>query len=332
MPFWSGGYLFVPASVFADRELGLSCSYNSQKGTAAIWVSDQPGRALIFDLREDLVWDGVKENNYSPPALVRSSGLFVAVSTVAVFFGLTYTNTKVNHGYLVRIRSASSVLTDADFIDAGASQFLSRYSHYVKLQQQPGAAPDPGGSVTVTPGTAVTAGNRTTALCIRAEEPAEVTALLDAIAAGSYVTFYAGESFLRENADLIRRITASGHGIGLLADAAARQPAEEQLRAANQALAAAAGVKSRLCLVENAGNAELERIESAGYRCLRPDVNRAAAGLLRTSARSLLKLLNARPDAVSVWLDGNVTAEGLETFQSAARKENDRLAAMTETA
>lgn len=331
MPFWSGGYLFVPASVFSNRELGVSFSYNSQKKTAAIWSVSQPGNALIFDLRNDLVWDGSRENNYSPTAILRSSGLFVAVSMVAGYFGLSYTNTKVSHGYLVRIRSSASVLTDADFIDAGASLLLSRYSQYVKSKTDTGGTGGAAGGEVAAPGeTAPETGEKNITLCIRADDSSAVTALLDALDGSAYVTFYAREDFLRRNGDLLRRITASGHGVGLIADAAAGS-AEEQLRAANEALWAATGGKTRLCLPENAGEDALAELEQAGWCCLRPDADRAGKGLRSAvSARALLASL--KKGASIVWVSDNVTADGLEAFRSAAGKENDRLTAMTETA
>lgn len=337
MPFWSGGYLFVPASLFSARELGLSFSYNRLKKTAVIWANGQQGRALIFDLAGDLVWDGAKENNYSPPAIVRSSGVFVAVSMVAAYFGLTYTNTKVAHGYLVRIRGSNSVLSDADFIDAGASQFYSRYTKYIKAKE-----PSAGSSGTVSgagtgTGTAVepepSVGGGSAALCIRApEKPEDLGALLDALGGENGITVYFTARQLGESGDLLRRMLAMGCAVGLTADAGLDQPVRRQLQSANAALWAAAGIKTRLCLVDNASAQTLAAAAADGYCCLQPDLDRSREGLRGASgARALLSGVNARRGTVSVWLDGSVTAAGLSALRTAAARGSDRLTAMTET-
>lgn len=329
MPFWSGGYLYVSSSVFSNKDLGVYYSFNAAKHTVVLYTTS---RALIFNLTDGTVTDG-QGNGYYPAAATRSSGVFLPVSTVTTFFGLTYSTSKVSHGMLLRIRSASSVLPDSMFLDAAASQLEYRYSQYTKASAPPQTPTIPS-TVTGnddTPDETPIAG-KTLYLCFYVTDADRAGTLLDVLdAAGARATFYFSGEQLAASGDLLRRMIATGQTVGLAADAAAGDAAG-QLQKANEALRRAGGEKSRLACVLNGTSVSRNAVEAAGYRCLSADLNRASAGLNGTaSAAALLKRVTARTGSVSVWLSDNVNRSGLKAFLTSAAAADDRCLGLTET-
>jgi len=337
MPFWSGGYLYVSSYMFSSRdsvkELGLYYSYNSTKKMVVLYTS---AHSLIFNMNDDTVIDGVG-GSYYPPAVSRNGSIFLPVSVVADFFGMTYSNTRVSRGYVIRLRNSNSVLSDSMFIDAAASQLNARYAQYLKsLEPQSG-----GSSATVQPAlppaetgteTETDIPGKTVYLCFRVGDAQRTAAMLDLLRGSGYAAFYVTEQQIRENGGLIRRMIASGQAVGLIADGASRkQSVADQLSAANQALSEAANARTRLCYVENAGESGRAAAAAAGYSCLIPDINRGTYGLRNESNASyLLSQIEKRRGAVSVWCGDQATPEGLRIFLAAARKAGDRMLGATE--
>ena len=53
MPFWSGGYLYIPGSVFTGyvrEDSGIAYTYIASKKMAALYEAGKSGRSLAFDL------------------------------------------------------------------------------------------------------------------------------------------------------------------------------------------------------------------------------------------------------------------------------------------
>lgn len=99
MPFWSGGYLYIPASIFTGtvrKELGINYIRTSKN----LPILSGSGKALLFDLEKGTVSDG-EGTNYYPVAIQRGDEVFVAVSLVTLFFNLNYSQQKVPRGRLV---------------------------------------------------------------------------------------------------------------------------------------------------------------------------------------------------------------------------------------
>ena len=73
MPFWSGGYLYIPSSLFTGntrKALGVSCVGSSQ---TVILYSDGGARSLIFDLSKSYTQD--REGNISYPGAIQRGGV-----------------------------------------------------------------------------------------------------------------------------------------------------------------------------------------------------------------------------------------------------------------
>jgi hypothetical protein len=329
MPFWSNGYLYAAGSIFATRDLGTGYFYNSTKKLAVVYSLQTPSYALFFNLDKDTVDDG-DGYGYYPPAILKGGTVFLPVALVSNFFGLTYTSNKVSNGYLIRVRSASSVLSDRVFIDAGTSRLNQRYSEYLAAKEpvtQPEQQTPPDSD-----STGQTAGRQTVYLCFRAGEQTEaLLAVLDAKNARG--TFYMTAEEIASSGDLARRIVATGHRLGLVAEGGGEVPVAQQLRQGNEALWQAAGEKTRLCVLENGTEEETQAAEDAGYCVLSPRIDRSASGLRgSTQAQRLFDQLTARRGAVTVWLADKATASGLQAFITLAAEADDQLAGLRETA
>lgn len=331
MPFWSDGYLYVPGSVFANygKELGVSYSYNAAKEKVILYANGETMRYLLFDLNKDYAEDQ-NGNMYFQKPLVRNGVIFLPVSLIAQSFGLIYSTIAVERGYLVWVRTQSADMSERIFADAAIYPMETRYNQYLKSQE----TGQPEDETTESTGTPSESGQRVY-LCIRADDAETVSELLDALDwYDSQAAFYCTVDFLEQEGDLLRRMTATGQAIGILADAAEEgRTVAEQLAAGNAALEAATCGKTRLARLENVSDQTAADVEAMGYCCLWPDMDRSPYPLAdSSSADVLLRRVGDRSGDVSVWLGGGTTAAGLRAFLSELRSAGDRCLAMTETA
>ncbi len=269
MPFWADGMLYVPNTAIdtgsMPKELGIYSSYNREKQLVTLVKSR---KVLIFDIAAGTVTDN-NEEEYPGRAIVRGGYAFLPVDTVAKYFGLSYSCTKVTYGYLVRIRSDAAVLSDSKFIDAAATPMAERYRQYEKAHQP--AVEEP---VKTEPEEEERPTERTTAyLVVEATDAASAERILRAAGAGN-VTFLLGEKALSGNDDLLRRIIISGSAAALCVDAA--QDAEHTLAAierANELLWIAGNTKTRLVYLKGGSDAVTAEVRDAGYCTLSFDLN-----------------------------------------------------------
>lgn len=329
MPFWSGGYLYLPSTIFTGsvgRQLGISYSRYVNRQTVILYSSDT--HALIFDLANNTTKDN-QGNAYAQTAILRGGVVFVPEPVITSFFGITCTRTAVPYGYLVRLRNSEAVLSDQLFADAASYTMEERYDQYLKTHTEEGGQTD-GGTQGVTPSVK----GKSVYLCLSAQDPELVEDALEALELyGGQATFYCSLEFLEEQGDLLRRMEVSGQGIGILADSAdPERTAAEQLERGNELLYRAACAKTRLVCVENASERTLSDLAQAGYCCLQADMDRTAYALTSSaSAQTLLQRVSAHSGNVSVWLGESVSGTGLRSFLQKADQADDRCLAMTET-
>lgn len=320
MPFWSGGFLYIPATLFSGevkKELDIGYIYNASR---RLLVLHRPGRSLTFDLDKVYAYDE-DGNTYFPSAVLRGGVVFVPVSQVAQFFGLTYSVTEVEQGYLVWLREPGAVLTDAQFADAARSRMRSQYEQYLKDREA--------AQVPVRPEVPDSFAGRQICLCFAAEDAGEVEPLLDALdRRGGQAAFFCTPEFLAEEGGLLRRMAATGHAVGILADGSdPERPVAAQLEEGNRALYAATCGMTRLAYVENGGRGETVE----GYCLLSPDLDRGSYPLTSAaSAATLRSRMGARPGNVSVWLGSGSRAAGLGAFLQAAQQAGDHCLALVE--
>lgn len=316
MPFWSGGYLYVAASVFTN--LGVSVINNTVR---EMTVLEKERRALLFDWSGNYAQDS-SGNRYTPGVIQSGGTVFVPASVAASFFGLQYSVTEVPNGSLVWLRSPDFGMSARAFANAATYNMDERYSAYIRDSQSGATEPAP-----VTPA-APTAGTRIH-LCLEADS--RTGSLLDALErAGGWAAFYCSPEFMEENGALLRRMAASGHGVGILLDGAAGDP-EEQLRRADDALYRATLGTTRLVCLRNQEDGVQQALEQAGRCCLSPTLDRSGYKLESTSnASALLERVSSRRGDVSVWLGTTASAAGLREFVAAAQKAGHYCRALTE--
>ena len=328
MPFWSGGYLYVPSTIFTGvgRDLGVSYYPNIAKQTVLLYVDDTIYSSLVFDLNKDYAIDN-EGNMYFQKPIQRGGVIFLPISLIARCFGLLYSTVEVDRGYLVWVRNPDMDMEERYFADAARSRMDYEYSQYLRNQ---GAAAEE--TVPEQSEPSVVTGQRVY-LSMEAAESAAVSSLLDTLDRyDAQAAFYCTAGFLEEAGDLLRRMSAAGQAIGLIADAADDRPVTEQLEAGNRLLSQAASVKTRLAWIRNATAEAVAEAEAAGFCCLTPDLDRSAYPLSSTGAAdTLLQRVTSRSGAVTVWLGDGANAAGLGSFLSAAEAADDRCLAMTET-
>ena len=328
MPFWSGGYLYVPSTIFTGvgRDLGVSYYPNIAKQTILLYVDDTVYRSLVFDLNKDYAIDN-EGNLYFQRPIQRGGVTFLPISLIARCFGLLYSTVEVDRGYLVWVRNPDMDMEERYFADAARSRMDYEYSQYLRNQ---GTAAEE--TVPEQSEPSVVTGQRIY-LSMEAAESAAVSSLLDTLDRyDAQAAFYCTAGFLEEAGDLLRRMSAAGQAIGLIADAADDRPVTEQLEAGNRLLSQAASVKTRLAWIRNATAEAVAEAEAAGFCCLTPDLDRSAYPLSSTGAAdTLFQRVTSRSGAVTVWLGDGANAAGLGSFLSAAEAADDRCLAMTET-
>ena len=328
MPFWSGGYLYVPSTIFTGvgRDLGVSYYPNIGRGTILLYVDDVIYSSLVFDVNKDYAVDN-EGNMYFQKAIQRGNVIFLPISLIARCFGLLYSTVEVDRGYLVWVRNTDMDMEERYFADAAKSRMEYEYNQYVQdrtEEETPAEETDVPGGVT---------GQRIY-LGMEASDDTRVRSLLDTLDRyGSQAAFYCTADFLETEGDLLRRMSATGQAIGLMADAADSRSITEQLEEGNRLLFRAASVKTRLVWMENATEQAEAEAEAAGFCCLSPDLDRAAYPLSSTGAAdTLFQRVTSRSGGVTVWLGDGANAAGLGTFLAAVAAADSNCLAMTETA
>lgn len=347
MPFWTGGYLYIPSTTFtgtAREALGVSQVLNMAQNRVVLYSG---GRSLTFDLTQNYGTDN-DGGLYYPGAVRRNGTVFVPAYVISRYFDLVYSVIEVERGSLVWIRQPSYNLSEKYYADAAKYWMDSVYADYIRAKEQalqpdepeppsrPATqipappAPQPLPETPETP--AAELEGKRIYLCLEANNAASL--LMDTLARrGVRAAFFCTPEFLEEEGDLLRRMTATGHSIGLLADGGdPERSVMEQLEAGNEALALATCGMTRLALIQNASAQSVQEAEAAGFRCLRPDVDRSGQGLRNTSAAErLVQQASSRRGDAAVWV-GTASTSGLSAFLEAVDEAGGTCGPWTEAA
>lgn len=335
MPFWSGGYVYIASSIFtgtARESLGISQVFNSDQGRLVLYSG---GRSLTYTLSANCALDN-DGTAYYPGAIQRNGTVFVPANTVSRYFDLVYSVIEVEHGSMVWLRQPDYGASDKLYADAARYSMNSVYADYIRAKE---SAPPEGGSSggsgrpSSPSESADPAGleGKRIALCFQAGSGASLLAdALENYDAGA-AFFFTPEEMERQGGTL-RRLTAQGQSIGILADAGdPDRTVAEQLEAGNAALFRATCGKTRLAYVRGGSSQALQTAREAGFHCLRPDLDRSGYALRNASgALELVQRLAGRRGDASVWLGDTASPAGLRSFLSAAQGAGGLCTAYTE--
>ena len=285
MPFWSGGRLYVPDMAVSGTDLGIFYARSRDKQTAVVY---RQGSALTFDLSSGAVTDQTGKQ-YGSPALLRGDVVFLPVELLTQFFSLDYSYTRVNYGYLVRLKSDAVVLSDAKFIEAAASSMEQRYTEYIKSHNSGSGTDD-------TPGSSTDDSVDRAYLIVRVTDIDACGALFDTLAGSSgKASFLFTEAQLSGSDDLLRRLCVSGSAIVLSVDASSGiSRTLSAIERANRTMWTACNAKTRLVFLSGAADATVRAVQEAGYcpvvfdldySAALPSVSRAASSILSQARR-----------------------------------------------
>ncbi len=327
MPFRYDGYLYVNSSIFTGlvwKTLDVGCVPANANQPLILYAGND--RSLMFEPGAGYAYD-LSGDKYYPGAIERDGEVYVSIYMVAKYFGLEQsTVSDVAHGKLLWIRKPGFGLSKTEFANAAVYSMEERYAEYQKNKQT--AASQGSGSL-VDPDDPTN--KRNIYLCLQADSM--TATLLDVLERrGSQAAFFCDAAFLESQHDLLRRMVAEGHTVGLLAEGNhGTLTVEQQLSAGNEALYRATCTKTRLAYVENGTEEITKAAADAGYRCLEPKLDRSAYSLRSESnADTLLQRVAARQeDTTTVWLGDTANAAGLRAFLAAV-ESGARCLALTE--
>lgn len=296
MPGWSGGVLYAPYTVFDSNTTGinlsLNCSYDRGSGLVTVYNLQ---RMIVFDLAEGNCYDPNTGTFYQAKSVVMNGKPYLPVSTVCSLFGLSYSYLSTDYGYLVRIKSASTVLSDDRFIDAASSQMSRRLREY-NQSLSPAPSPEPGdqGSSQVEDGThsqtpsqpetpEVPTSHTRFFMGISCSDGAYAAQMADALdSAGATAVFFFTPQQLTAQGDLVRRLISTGHSVGLLVEGETSRAVESSLAEGTQALTAVAQTPLRIVLCSAGASSAVSRLGYAVW-----DTSCTLSPSSSTSARSL---------------------------------------------
>ena len=309
MPTWSEGVLYVPYTVFDSRateaNLGLSSSYSKGENQVTIYKLRQ---FLQFDLNNGTCQDGITGESYQAHAIMRNGIPYVPVGTVCRFFDLEYSYTTIAQGYLVRIKNDAVILSDSKFID-GASNLINRRLREYNQSIAPAPETDP---TPVTPTPSVTEeedpSDVRVYLAFRCQEREGLEEILDALDdAGVCALFLMTPQLLEEESALVRRMLASGHSVGLLAEGDSLEETRQLLSRGNALLEGTLCLRTTIACVPKDQRSALEE---EGWVCWSETMALAPTATVgvNTFAANTLNRLEKRTWDTFVTMEGDANA------------------------
>ncbi|MEG2366819.1 MAG: stalk domain-containing protein [Oscillospiraceae bacterium] len=211
MPVYSGGTVYVPCRAFTAY--GIYSNYYEADTTAML---NNGSKQIFFNLTTGNSYDST-ETIYSVSAIFKNGLVYVPVAWVAEYFGLSYSYINGNgNGDIVRIKNtknSSELLSDSDYLRAASSLMKVRYNEYFG-KTEPSPPPTKPAQPSEVP--ALGDDNRSETAVTLCFTGIPDTKLLDAFDAfGFKACFFVTEQEALNNPDILRRISGSGHSLGI---------------------------------------------------------------------------------------------------------------------
>jgi len=265
MPFFSGGNLYVPYTIFdaavTGENVGVFTSYSRAKG--AVLIYNLSG-SLLFDLNEkNSVYNGTA---YPDAAILRNSTVFVPINAVCRYFNLDWAWLFATQGSVIRLKSSSASLSDRDFAAAASYTLSERLRVYLQSKEgastpTPSVSPSPTPTATVTPRPPATDGADVRFAFLLSEEAATLPDLLNVLdQSGVYALFLLRPDDLLWRDDHVRTLLARGHKIGFVLDAETVENQRYQMQRGLRRLSAIAHAHTSICLSVGLTDEELHSL------------------------------------------------------------------------
>ena len=336
MPVWVNGLLYAPGTVF-DRtvtkvDFGMQYNYSSSSNTVTLYNLRQ---MLVFDLAKGNSYDQISGKVMSAKAVNRNGKIYLPVVAVCEFFDLEHSYTQTPNGYLLRIRNHAAWLSDKTFQDAASNEMANQRQKY-QDSLKPVDPPAPSTPSVQPPDDAPQVENPQvqTQVCIgvRCTTGEGLQAILNAMdRAGWRGVFFFDPDIIAGQDALVRRVVASGHTVGLLADGEDAQDSREQLDRGNELLALTACTAATAVFAPQDQRQELER---DNWVCWRDTQNGNVRASERTSAyvqRMINGLGTGRRTVYFTLDDSAATARVIGTLLTKLEEEGYAMLAPIET-
>lgn len=299
MPLVSGNQLYIPYTMLSSQatgiNLGVRAQYRATRGT--LTVTD--GRLVVtFDIKKNTAHDAWGTPQ-SATALVKNNMVYIPVDWLCRFFEqLNYSLTYTSFGTLVRLTNDAVVLTDEEFIDAADSQLRQNYLDYQNALKGQGGSPSPTQTASPT-GSQTPAQSPTPSQPVAAvrvymalrwvEKAGEAARLLEQYDRQGLFLFTCRE--LMEQDDLVRRLIAGGHQVGLSLEGSDGESCLDQLAQGRELLKAISHSAVLIVSAPELSKQDAQRVTDAG--CALWSAQVCADGL---TWRQLSRKLDAEQD------------------------------------
>lgn len=220
MPVMSGGQVYIPYTMVSEQftgiDLGVNARYSTVRGT--LTVTDGVN-AAIFDVKKSNSYD-LWGNPLQAKALVRNAMVYIPVQWLCSFFKhLNYSLVDTPYGILVRLTDSDDALPDAMFVDAADDQLRKNWQDYQNAIATPSVptvtptpTPTPPPPPTVAPDP-----EPIPEVCLALDWGTQIGRAADLLEAeGRRALFLLDSAKLMQQDDLVRRLVARGHQIGLV--------------------------------------------------------------------------------------------------------------------
>ncbi len=217
LPIWVGTYMYLPHTVFDSAtyqsKLGLSSNYQPANNLLTVYNIEN---TMIFDIEGEFCTNANTQETYPYRAVIRDGVPFVPVTVICNFFNLNYSYHKVEQGYLLRIESPLSTLSDDTFV---------RYydQRMAKMLEEFRQGPMP----TITPSTPTVVDTQFLMGFFQDADGADFIDTLEQWKVKGLFFFHL-ES-LTQQGHYLRKLYATGHSIGIQLTAQTTQAQEEEL-------------------------------------------------------------------------------------------------------
>jgi len=209
MPRYFSGVIYMPYTFFSSDDLGVYFASNNSEDTVLIYSST---KRLVFNVKTGTVSDH-EGKQLSPSAKAADGVVYVPLWLVCSFFGLDYSVISAEPADIIRIKSSKDVLNDRTFASFYKPTMQAYYNEYTGVTE-----PSPSTPVSPTPTETPqeTYPGVTLFLGFFDLAPGRTEMALSQLSSARYkACFFATAEDARQNGDLLRRIVAGGHTLGV---------------------------------------------------------------------------------------------------------------------
>jgi len=318
MPIRTNNAIYIPSGVFNRHltgiNLGVYFGQDKTAGTATLYSKD---KTLIFDVNAGYAYDFPEGKTCAYRAVIRNGRAYFPAYAVCQFFGLEYSALTTDYRPLIRIKVKNNYwLNDAAFISSAATRMSSHLNEY--LQSQASATPSAGTSVPPSADPQPSGGGKSNVkvyLAMRVDYGQNLEELLDVLdAQPASVLFFLSPSELAEYDTAIRRMTGSGHQIGLLLKGETERELEEQLAQGNRLLEQMLRQRSYTVLVDGT-DSQRTYLSEQGLLCWLENVDGRVYGRSYTTlVRNVMSEVGAKRSFARVLLEDHMPAAALSSL------------------